>query len=223
MRRAMSVCAALALLAVTTTVANAQGGQGRGRGGMFGGGGLMMLGIPEVQQELKMTQPQIDKLQGAQQGMREKMQEVMQSAGGPEALRDPANREKLMAQVQEVQTKAVKEILDTTQFKRFHQLELQQMGPQALGRKDVAEALKLTEKQRSDIQAAQQAAMQQQMEVIQGAGGFQQLTDADRKKLEDLRAGTATKIAAVLTDDQKKQWEEMLGAKFKFPERRPRA
>ena len=44
---------------------------------------------------------------------------------------------------------------------------------------------------------------------------------AMRTKMEALRKQTDEKIVALLTDDQKKQWKEMLGAPFTFPAFRP--
>ena len=38
-----------------------------------------------------------------------------------------------------------------------------------------------------------------------------------RTRMEALRKQTDEKITALLTDDQKKQWKEMLGAPFTFP------
>ena len=56
---------------------------------------------------------------------------------------------------------------------------------------------------------------------FQGGGGqpspeqFQQA----RQKMTEIRTATDAKILGVLTDAQKKQFETMKGAAFKFPER----
>src|SRR2546430_2614014 len=114
MKRGYAVLGTAILLAASIAAA---GAQGRGRG-MMGGGGLQMLAIPEVQQELKMTQPQIDKLQTAQTGMQEKMRTMMEEAGGPQAFQgmSPEERAKLFTKMQDAQTAAVKEILDQKQL-----------------------------------------------------------------------------------------------------------
>jgi hypothetical protein len=41
-----------------------------------------------------------------------------------------------------------------------------------------------------------------------------------RAKMDEITKKTNEKIEAVLTDEQKKQWKELCGAPFKFPEAR---
>ena len=135
--RRVSASLAMAAVLLTATVAMAQGPGGPGgqrRTGGFGMqgammGGLGLLRIPEVQAELKMTQPQIAKLDDAQQTVRQAMQEAFQ--GGRQSM-SPEELEKAMAKVQEIQLKAVSDILDQNQLKRFKQLELQRAGASAL-------------------------------------------------------------------------------------------
>lgn len=217
------VCVALmvgVLLATCVGSAWAQGG--RRFGGMMGGpmgGGLMLLSIPQVQQELKMTQPQIDKLQAKQQELRQAMQEIFQGGGGPPS--SPEEREKIFARIRELQDKALADILDTRQLKRFRQLELQRQGPSALARKDIADELKLTEAQRGQIQTIQQQTGEAMRGAMQGVD-FQNMTPEDRQKLgakmQEIQKAAGDKILAVLTAAQRTQWKAMLGEPFKFPE-----
>ena len=148
MKRSFSMMSVLALCVVLSPFASAQGRGFMGRGFM-GGGGLVLLNIPEVQTELKMTPEQIGKVQPKQQEVRDAQRQIMQDAGGPQEIQNlsPEDRQKLFAKIQGIQQKAVSEILDATQMKRFHQLELQQAGPMAFMRKDVADELKLTKEE----------------------------------------------------------------------------
>ena len=200
------------------------GGFGRMMGGM-GGGGLMLLGMPEVQKELKMTPAQTEKAKAKQDEVRKATQEAFQKAGGFQALRDMSeeDRTKLFGSIQDLQKKALDEILtDPAQKKRHRQLELQQAGSGALMMKDVQESLKINDEQKEkigEIQMAQGAAMR---EVFQSLGvSPQDMTDDDRKKMGEkmavVRKETMTKCVAVLTADQAKQWKEMTGEPFKFP------
>ena len=218
MKRAFMIAAAAALVVASIGLAGAQGGQGRGgfgqgRGGGFGG--LALLNIPEVQQELKMTQPQIDKVGPKVQEVRQARSELFQGGGGPPSP-------EALQKIQEMQDKAAADILDTKQLKRYHQLELQQAGANAFGRKAVADALKLTEDQKSKIQGIQQDTRQKQMELgqsLRGGGGqpsqedFQQMMT----KMQAIQKEASEKTMAVLTDAQKAQWKEMTGEPFKFP------
>ena len=205
------LCSAAAVL-VLSSAAFAQG-QGRGRGFGFGGG-LNMLRIEKVQQELKMTQPQIDKIAAKQQELQAANQGVdFQNMSQEE-------RQAFFQKSQAAQAKAVADILDSTQLKRYHQLELQQQGAGAFNRKEVADQLKLTEEQKKKIQAIQQGLQEERRGMMQGVD-FQNMTPEDRQKLfakfQDLQKSSNEKTEAVLTDDQKKTWKEMLGAKFDFP------
>src|SRR5215207_6938579 len=120
--------------------------------------------------------------------------------------------------------KKVGEILDAKQMARLKQLSLQQQGTRGLGQPEVADQLKLTADQRQKIQAAlteEGTAMRQAFEGFQGGNN---VTDEQRQqafqKMRDLRMATDAKLNAVLTDGQKKQFQTMQGAAFKFPERR---
>ena len=227
MKRLMTWAAALALCVVCTQATLAQGGGGGGRQGGFGrgfgrGGGMMMLNMPEVQKELKMTPDQIDKVKAKQADVQAATQAIMEKAGGPQALRDmtPEDRAKLTADMQEVQTKAVKEVLDETQMKRFHQLELQQAGPRAFTMPEVKKALDITDEQTTKMAAIQTEQMQAMRAAMQGID-FQNMTAEDRaamqKKNAEMQKATLEKTMAVLTPEQTKKWKEMTGEPFKFP------
>ncbi|HZP80337.1 MAG TPA: hypothetical protein VFB21_01745 [Chthonomonadaceae bacterium] len=216
MRHRMIALIVIGLLIVSVGSASAQGGR---RGGMMGrmGGGLGLLRMESVQKELKMTQPQIEKLDSKQQEVRAQMQELFQNSGGFQNM-SPEDRQKLFAKSQEIQHKAVADILDTTQMKRFEQLELQQQGPSALMRKDIADRLKLTEAQRSKLAEIQQQAMSEMRALFQSGngGGPGGMSEENRQKFQAIQKTSNEKALAVLTAEQQKQWKQMLGAPFTF-------
>ena len=223
MKRGYIVMIALALCVVFAQCAPAQTGRGQGRGGgqgRFGGGGLTLLAIPEVQKELKMTPEQVDKVQAKQAVTRQ----TMQDAGGAQGLRNLSqeDRQKLIGKMQEIQKKAVSEILNADQQKRFRQLELQQAGPGAFARKDVADELKLTKEQSDKISAIQREQQQATRNAREGID-IQNMSDEDRQKLQaktaEIQKASHEKVVAVLTAEQQKQWKEMTGEPFKFPAR----
>ncbi len=193
------------------------GAQGRR---MMGGrmGGLMLLNNARVQTELKMTPEQISKIQPKQQEVQGQMRELFQNAGGFQNMSDE-DRQKLMGKIRELQSKAVADILDATQQKRFRQIQLQVEGPLALARKENADGLKLTDEQRTKVADIQRASQREQREAMQGVD-FQNMSDEDRQKLtsrmQAINKTANEKIEALLTDDQKKQWKAMLGDPFKL-------
>lgn len=215
-KRALVALTAMALLAVPLVAVQAQGGGGGGRGfgqgrrgGMRGFGGLAILRDEKVQAELKMTPDQISKLETKQQEVQEKTRDLMQGAGNFRDMSEE-DRAKLMTKMQDINETAVKDILTNEQLPRFHQLELQQAGPQALTRKDVAEKLKITDEQKAKIKEIQTQTQADTRQAMQ---------DQDFQKLAEIRRSSAEKILAVLTDDQRAQFKEMLGPKFEFTPR----
>jgi acyl-CoA reductase-like NAD-dependent aldehyde dehydrogenase len=215
------MAAAAALLIASIATASAQGR----RGGGFMRGGLQLLNIKEVQDELKMAPEQVSKIADKQQEVRQAMQEARQSAGNFQDM-SPEDRAKFFAKMQEIQNKAVSDILDTKQMKRFHQLELQQQGPMAITRPDVAAELKLTDDQKKQIGEVQQKAQADQRAMMQGVD-FQNMSQEERAqfgaKMQAAQKATGEKLLALLTDDQKKTWKDMQGEPFKFPAPQPRA
>ena len=205
----------MALLVLSMSLVSAQGRRG---GGQFGGGGLQLLRIAEVQKELKMTPEQVGKIDAKQQEVRQAMQELRQ--GGNQQQASDEDRAKMMTKMQEIQTKAVKDILDEKQMKRFNQLQLQQGGPLSLARKEVATELKLTEEQQTKIRKIQTDLNDERRSAMQGVD-FQNMTDEERTKMmtkmQDMQKAAGGKVEAILTDEQKKQWKEMTGEPFKFP------
>jgi Spy/CpxP family protein refolding chaperone len=215
--------AALALGAtlVLAGSAMAQRGGGFGFGGRGGGSGANMLSMPEVQTELKLTDEQKTKVMTLVDQLRDERQQQFQE------LRDLSadERQKRMAEIRTDTNKRVNAILNTDQQKRYHQLELQRMGMSALAQKDVADELKLTDDQRTKIQGILDEQMTSMRSAFPrgggGAGGGRPDFNAMRQQMEAMRKKTDEKIAAVLTDDQKKQWKEMQGAPFTFPQNGP--
>lgn len=235
MKRIYTLLIALMLGIATLQSAWAQppggfGGFGRGMG--FGGGGLRLLSMVEVQKELKLNQGQIDKAKAKGDEISKSRREALEKAGGFQALRDMSqeDREKLFQPFQDAEKKAIDEILNTDQKKRHHQLEIQQTAQfsiaGAFARKDVAEAMKITDEQKEKLTAIQEESGQAMGEAFRSIGvAPQDMTDDDRKKMQEkmavIRKDTTAKCMALLTDEQKKTWKELVGEPFKFPAFRP--
>ncbi len=207
-----------AALALVATMALASGAFAqRGFGGGRGGGGANMLRAPEVQAELKLTDEQKTKVTD----LLTKLREQRQSQGQDFQSLSQEERQKLQATRRAEEDKQLADVLNADQMKRYHQLVLQQQGMTAVLDKPVADQLKLTDDQRTKIQAVvdeQRAAMR---DMFQNGGGSGD-REAMMKKVQEMRKQADVKIAAILTDDQKNQWKEMTGAPFTFPAPAPR-
>ena len=213
MKQQRSIILAVALLALSTGAATAQFGGRGGMRGMNNGGGLQMLRLPEVQKELKLTPEQIALIDVKQQEVRDAVQALYPGGFGQMT---PEERQQRMEKTQELQDKAVADILGL----RFHQLELQQQGPVALTRKSVADEMKLTADQQKQVADLQTQANADRRAAMQGVD-FQNMSADDRRtlmtKMQDMQKAEGDKILALLTDAQKTQWKATQGTPFMFP------
>jgi hypothetical protein len=222
MKRARILALLLTLACAAPSLA-----QGRGRG-PGGSGPLDLLRVPEVQQELKLSQAQIELLGQVRQQMGEKMRDLFQQ-GGERRGGSPQDRQRRMAEFQKLREsydKQALEILDHKQAARLKQLRIQRRGIRALGDKDVQDDLRLSGDQRSRIESTLQAERDDFRSAFDGVRPGSNMTneqrDEIRRKIEEVRSGTAAKLNAILTDGQKRQFQSMQGAPFRFPERGPR-
>jgi hypothetical protein len=240
----MRIAARMALAAVLTVALvasadaqNRQRGQGQrqgqGRqgfgGGMFGGGfsAFSMLANNKVlQEELKVTDEQKDKLKEALKPIQEKQRElrgIFTPGEQPteEQLKEFREKsEKIAADTK----KAVEGVLKPEQAKRLTQINHQVMGVRAFTDKEVQAELKLTDEQKEKIKGIAEEYAKDSQEIRRSGPRFQfgqPPSDEDRKKMEEnqkkiaaLTKETEEKIAEKLTDDQKKAWKEMIGEKI---------
>jgi hypothetical protein len=178
--------------------------QGQGRRGFGGGEGirLRVLALPKVQDELKLSaeikaevQKQADSLQGLYGGLQNLSQEERQQ-------KFQEIQDKTKAAVEQVN-----KVLSKEQNERLDQIVLQARGTQALMDEKVSSELKMTDDQRQKLSQLQQQVMQQ----FRDAQG-------DQQKMAEIRKSSREQALAVLTDEQRKQFEKMQGAKIELPD-----
>jgi Spy/CpxP family protein refolding chaperone len=209
---------AMGLVALATAPAMAQ--QGRGGFGMFGGGGPMLLSNKGVQQELKVSDSQADKLDALAQELGQKQRSEFQKL---QDVPQDERREKMQELTRNMNAELHKElgnILKPEQTKRFTQIQLQQSGVNAFATPRVQEELKLTDEQKSKIRDISQDVNESTREAFQAS---QDDRAAAMQKIAGLRKQGMEKTLAVLTDEQKSTWKDMTGEPFevKFEQRRP--
>jgi hypothetical protein len=223
--RSLLVLGVVCLLA-QALLAQEGGGQGRGRGrgfgGGMGGGPLGLLQNESVQKELNLTSDQVSKVKDVAKEIGDKHQEEFA------ALRDLSREERqekgraLRKTIHEEAKKSLAGVLKPEQEKRLHQIELQQMHARAFSDPDVQAALKLSDDQKDKLKTINDDA-QKEMESMfpgrrggAGGGGGQQggNREENRKKMQTLQKETMDKSLAVLNDQQKKEWSDMLGTPF---------
>jgi hypothetical protein len=128
--------------------------------------------------------------------------------------------------VEDAVWEALSKVLDHEQLKRLKQIDLQQRDYLAFGDPRLQEALKLTKDQKENIKiilADAERELKGMMDSIKGAftggvaggkggGAFQGIGD----KVTSIRKETRERCTEVLTSDQKRMWEEMVGDEFKI-------
>ena len=218
----------------------------RGPGGMrvpgMGGGIMSLLRSEQVQGELKLTEDQKSQLTKMAEEQRAEMRERF--AGRNQENREElseaeqqAEREKMMKEFQEQAKKAeekIRGILEPEQFKRLKQIELQQMGVNALSRPDVVQALGLTEEKIQELKDLFEGLRRQREEIgeqlrplFQGARDASEDERAElREKGKQLREKGAAlqkevqqKAMALLTDEQKGKLKGLMGETFQLDRR----
>jgi Spy/CpxP family protein refolding chaperone len=210
LRNSLLALAAAALLASPAFSQPPGGGRGmQMRGGGIGG----LLGNTSVQEELKLTDSQKEKI-------KEFAAKQQEARAGLRDLSQEERAEKARELNKAAETFA-KETLTAEQHKRIKQIVLQQAGVLAFNGEEVQKELKLTDEQKEKIKTLAEDMGKDMRELGQpgGGGDFQEM----RKKMEALRKEYVGKAAEVLTAEQKKQWADMTGKPFelKIEMRRP--
>ncbi len=164
----------------------------------------------KVQEELKLSKEQKEKLDKHLQGTVQDAMQFFQELGD----KKPEEREKELQayreSAQEKLTAVLKETLKQDQHKRLRQVVLQQEGLFAIGNPDLMQELELTDKQRQQfVEVVQtfQKALEPLMKEAQKEGKPEEI----HPKAMKLRKEHEERIEAILTDAQKKKWQEMLG------------
>ena len=177
------------------------GGAGERRGGGGGRGGSLAFLVrnEQVVKELGLTEDQVKKIEAAvPEGMREMSGE---------------DRAKAVAKLEA----DVKAVLTPAQNKRATEVRLQMSGTRALTQPDVAKELGLSEDQVKKIEAALDVPRPDGGGRAPGGGQPSQEEMAKmREEFVKAREAANAKALAVLTPEQKKKWDAMLGKKFEF-------
>jgi Spy/CpxP family protein refolding chaperone len=192
-------------LAIVAAPAFAQPpGGGRGFGGGFQMSGTMLLGQKSVQEELKLSDDQLKKVQ-------EYNEKARAGFGNFQGL----GREEIQKKMEESRKEGEKFVADTLkpeQQKRLKEIAFQQtmkvgMGA-VLANAETAKELGITDEQKEKLKAMQDDGRKFREELgIQGRA-----TEEQTKKLADFRKGQDEKYSKMLTDDQKAKLKTLGGA-----------
>jgi acyl-CoA reductase-like NAD-dependent aldehyde dehydrogenase len=204
MRRIQSWLMAVSLVALAAARGSAQQSACEKCGRVMGPPPLMLLAQKSVQAELKLSDDQVKKVGEALAGQRAEFQKLR-------AL-PREEREKKFAELFETSRKLTKEIVTPEQGQRLRQIHWQQQGALAFGNPRVAEALHLSDEQKEKIEAIHK-------EARETAGKFfaqdpPPAREDIHRTMKELRKTSEAKTMALITEEQKAKWQEMLGTPF---------
>lgn len=192
----------------------------------FSAAQAMMMARPSVDPSL-LTNPVVQKDLALNDDQKTKMGELMRkvsenhieiSGGGEEEMREQLReyQEKFDKQMMD----GLKAILDEKQMTRFGQINRQSQGIRGFTDKEAKPKLALTPDQTKKIEALTEAFDNEHGELIhsimQTDGNSQELRigPAETKKLQAMAAKYYDKGLAILTEEQKVKWQELVGTKL---------
>lgn len=205
--KALMVAGSVLLAAMS--LAQGGGGQRMMMGG--GGGDSMLLGSPDVQKDLKMTEAQIKDVKAIQDAQRQEMMDMFQGGGGG------GDREEMMKQVQAMMKKSedkIKAVLNADQNKRLKQIGVQTSGGRALYREDIQKELALTATQRKALMDLQTKNQESMMALFQSMRDQSMTREEMQAAMEKNNKSQSEEALKVLTAEQKTAFEAMKGPKF---------
>jgi hypothetical protein len=165
---------------------------------------LALLHHPEIQEELQLNVAQRDKLQRT---ALESIHSAGQLVDGFADL-DLPHRKQRTSEFFAHQANELLEILDESQRQQFGQIRLQQVGVAALLRPEISNQLKLSPKQRENIQGnLAKDNLEQRRLFVQAAGTSVEVSG----RLAKLRAEQVEAILAKLEPDQRALWNKLVG------------
>lgn len=220
-------------------VVQAQPGRGFGFGGFGGPSGLVRA--KAVQEELKMTDDQVTKVNEWAKEFGPKSMEIMKDKGiefggkggggkgGGFGKQTPEQMEKMAAATAEINKVAYKElgdILKKEQVDRLKEIDRQNQGINAFHDEEVVSALKLTDSQKTSIKGFTTDFGKDSQEIRSeaglgggkgggGKGGFDPEKMAEmNKKIQKTSKEYVAKAVDLLNDEQKKTWKTLTGEPF---------
>ena len=174
-----------------------------------------------VQKELKLTDEQRKKVANIPLAIRQAMREEHDNLKNLPPGEREAKRKELMKKAMEGGTRALAEVLTPDQMKRLKQIALQQGDVYALSEPDVDKVLRLSAEQKQKIKAITEEGNRQLRKLLEDGEGAGGNLDVIREKSAGLRKETLARATALLSEGQKKSWNELVGEPFDFKVERP--
>jgi len=220
----LMITAMLAVACAASAMAQPPEGSQRGPGrGLSRSSLIGLLGIEQVQKELKLSDEQTAKVREVAEALGTKMREQYA------ALREIEDREQQRAKMDELRDEfdakareELRDVLEREQMMRLYQIRMQ-VRPvmESLDNQYVARRLNLTDEQKTKLAEVGKGVQAKMSELY---GKMREANEQQRSEIfqqfRTIRTEGDEKALGVLTDEQKKAFEEMKGAKFELEMRR---
>lgn len=183
------------------------------------GSPLGLLRNASVQEHLKLTDEQKTQIQGAFDDLNEQrrqLYEELRDVPAEQRAQKTAEIQKLVQQLTDETSQAMRSVLTPEQARRLEQILLQQQGLRALSDAKIAEQLKLTEDQQRRIAEVRSQSEKKRQNLVQQVAKRQIKPDEYQARLQELNTQTETDTLDVLTKQQREQFQELQGEKFEF-------
>jgi hypothetical protein len=164
-----------------------------------------VLSRPDVQSELKLSEEQISKLKEALGKVTEKYKDDLAKF----ARMSFEERVKKMMEISRESNKAMGNVMDAKQIKRYRQIEWQMAGIGALGDPELQKELKLGDEQKKKIN---NIAIEFEKKLYEMSTN----SEASQEKYVALIKDFQKKTSEVLTEEQHKSFKELMGPPFQF-------
>lgn len=201
LRGTLTLCLSLGL----TSIALGQQGQRPPQPSVLG----PVLSIPEVQKELKLSDEQLSKLKDA-------LGKVIEKYKDDSAKLQRMSTEEQQKKLREINMegdKAVAGVLDARQLKRFRQIEWQMQRIGALGDPNLQKELKLSDEQKKKLEDIFNDAGKKGQELAKNPGATREEV---QRKYEAFLKDVEAKANGVLSEEQKKNFKEVMGPPFQM-------
>jgi hypothetical protein len=169
-----------------------------------------MVDNERVQRELRLTDDQTTKCKAIYAKIQAKHQETLERL---RAQKQAQQIQELTKAVNQETLKAFAGVLQPPQLKRLQQIDLQQRGALAFLEPDIIKVLHLTEDQQDLVKTISADAAKEMKDSFSNP---QAKLDEVGKKIGELRKETMERVTALLSEAQRKTWQEMVGPPFEF-------
>jgi hypothetical protein len=193
-----------------------------------------LLQVKSVQEELKLTADQVKKIMEIPQNVKGKHQKELQDLENELVNEEPRTKflklHEMREKIDDEAQKGQEDILNGEQKKRFKEIQLQVSGVHAFQlHEELQKTLNLTNEQNHEIKTIINDHVEKMRAISRpGARRGRGQAEENDKNMAALKKESVNKVLAILTDDQKNKYKEMIGAPFEFkldraapPGRRP--